>query len=90
MTFDSISIPGLKEEPPTEEELLRRESSDTVESGVMKPCPFCGAKAKVEQSVVFKKPIVTCTGCNAVMGAEYGSHFTYPSDAINAWNQRAS
>lgn len=49
----------------------------------LKPCPFCGGKANVEQFTT-KLFAVVCEKCEA----ETDSYF-HKQEAINAWNTRA-
>ena len=50
----------------------------------LKPCPFCGGKAKVEtKSSIWW--IVKCTKCPCEVGRSW---FYIKRDAIEAWNRR--
>ncbi len=49
----------------------------------LKPCPFCGGKAKLFEDKDYQIYSVTCTECDAGTNA-YGIR----QDAIEAWNGR--
>lgn len=49
----------------------------------LKPCPFCGGKAKLFEDKDYQIYSVTCTECDAGTNA-YGIE----QDAIDAWNGR--
>jgi hypothetical protein len=59
----------------------------------LKPCPFCGGKAKFYEKPVGKY-IVVCTECGAcnVKKGEWDGFSFYTSipDAKKAWNQRVT
>ena len=56
-----------------------RESS----THILKPCPFCGAKAEVGEFNMVNEYTVGCTECPAWMEG-FSSHY----NAIKAWNTR--
>ena len=49
----------------------------------LKPCPFCGGKAKLFEDKDYQIYSATCTECDAGTNA-YGIE----QDAIEAWNRR--
>lgn len=49
----------------------------------LKPCPFCGGKAKTD--TILGRPGVTCTKCRAFMRALFGEE---ENEVIEAWNRR--
>ena len=61
----------------------------------LKPCPFCGNKAKIEystRSMVYAQYEVFCGTCGAQMPnwkpLWLDRFFDTEEDAINAWNRR--
>ena len=50
----------------------------------LKPCPFCGGKAKVSKSDI-DHFVVNCTKCPCSVGRYW---FWKMEDAINMWNTR--
>ena len=52
----------------------------------LKPCPFCGGKAKVSKSSI-DNYIVKCTYCPCDFGRIW---FWKEEDVISAWNARIS
>ena len=70
----------------------------------LKPCPFCGGKAKVLEGTtsnifghLFYDYCVKCTDCSAFLGlyqvgdsAEFGLLYDTEKEAIEAWNTRAA
>lgn len=56
----------------------------------LKPCPFCGAKAKLEQGMERVYPIwrVKCTFNQCGAEIAFGEH--YKDCAIKAWNRRTN
>ena len=51
----------------------------------IKPCPFCGGKAEVGQSVGWW---IECTRCRAASGTVLGVNERNRERAIAAWNRR--
>lgn len=47
----------------------------------LKPCPFCGAAAKMDTDIIYQ--MVTCTDCTANTG-----WWDSEAKAAEAWNQR--
>ncbi len=64
----------------------------------IKPCPFCGGTASIEEvpgPTVNPKEVSFSVGCDlpeedGCMGYQALQTFARRSDAINAWNKRAT
>lgn len=54
----------------------------------LKPCPFCGGRARIKKLVVFQGFAVTCEKCGADVYF-YEKEFSQ-SETIIAWNRRAT
>jgi Lar family restriction alleviation protein len=56
----------------------------------LKPCPFCGAEARLKES--YDVCLVGCTKCNAQVQDSQSSDpdFNAKEDAIKQWNKRVS
>lgn len=52
----------------------------------LKPCPFCGHKAKVEDCGLIRLYFVKCTHC----GINQDHLYAQKCDAIKAWNRRVN
>ena len=50
----------------------------------LKPCPFCGGKAKIERYTI--KPYAACTECGCSMPDRHQT----VEQAIEAWNRRTT
>lgn len=57
----------------------------------LKPCPFCGGKARIEDISTEdeKYYMMQCTNDECGASACFGDHSTSKSKAIAAWNRRA-
>ena len=53
-----------------------------LEENEIKPCPFCGATAKIK--CILGRYTVVCQGCNAEMRSDY----TPIEILIDMWNKR--
>ena len=59
----------------------------------LKPCPFCGGEALLEEFIVRKgfEACVVCTGCLVTMPTStYDESEKAARKAIEAWNRRVS
>jgi len=61
---------------------------------LIKPCPFCGCSASVEEVEGGADPVRFSVGCDNgdeadCMGYQSLTTFARRSDAISAWNKRA-
>ena len=57
----------------------------------LKPCPFCGGKAMIEESSVRKgyEAVIVCTGCLVNMPTiTYDTQEDANNAAIEAWDRR--
>lgn len=52
----------------------------TEKTQKLKPCPFCGGKAKITGHLLYE---IKCARCRVTLPQRY------ESDAIAAWNRRA-
>ena len=62
----------------------------------LKPCPFCGGKAKLQQDIRYPRPTrrkrrayeVFCTNAACFMYGVDNNYYLDKDEAINAWNTR--
>ena len=51
----------------------------------LKPCPFCGGKARIARNVIYNSYAVHCTKCMASVIGHIGMG---EEEIINEWNRR--
>lgn len=70
------------------------EQSDSVESVVLLPCPFCGSSAEWQPSFDIdcesSTIAIMCSGCMAMVGPFYPDNVEDQMQAADAWNKRHS
>lgn len=54
----------------------------------LKPCPFCGSKASLNEKHETGTWIVECTNSTCPASYMIGWDYDTPIDAIEAWNRR--
>lgn len=66
-----------------EEYLLNHDANEGAEEELprLKPCPFCGAEARMEEAVIGN--IIYCSWCGAEMRG-----YASDEEAAEAWNRR--
>ena len=55
----------------------------------LKPCPFCGGKAKLYQDITGQY-VIQCNVCAATMPSCYPNNIRWKAEAIKAWNRMVS
>lgn len=55
----------------------------------LKPCPFCGGEANVQEIEYDKTYFVRCSNIKKCSVLPYTFSFANITDAIDAWNRRA-
>lgn len=65
---------------------------------ILKPCPFCGGKAKMQSDIRYPRPkcepkkafVVVCQTRNCIIGFVDERYYLSEKKAMDAWNRRVN